>query len=172
MLILIQRPASAQCSTERGLLLCCVAAWLPNQLCRAEQSSPHHNTQYRSIIVFCAIFRFSQSIQFTLFSAPWKPEDQVKMSKIFNWEYFSFVTFDDAVAYKVSSDTNISLNVNYSSLHSMIQFWLPGSVGGASRDICPLHGLDAACEGTGRGGGEEGSNREKDQLWAGLPGSL
>ena len=23
------------------------------------------------------------------------------MSKIFNWEYFSFVTLDDAVAYKV-----------------------------------------------------------------------
>merc|ERR1712203_1348206 len=36
----------------------------------------------------------------TLFSALAKPEDQVNMSKIFNWEYFSFVTFDDAVAYK------------------------------------------------------------------------
>merc|ERR1712228_726245 len=26
--------------------------------------------------------------------------DHHRMSKIFNWEYFSFVTFDDAVAYK------------------------------------------------------------------------
>merc|ERR1711993_14040 len=25
---------------------------------------------------------------------------KIKMSKIFNWEYFSFVTLDDAVAYK------------------------------------------------------------------------
>ena len=52
----------------------------------------------------------------------------------------------------------------------MIQCWLSGSVGGASPDICPLHGLDAAGEGTWRGGGEERPNREEDQLWAGLPG--
>merc|ERR1711988_505381 len=53
----------------------------------------------RSIIV--RNFQISSlSVQFTLFSAPSTPEDQVNMSKIFNWEYFSFVTFDDAVAYK------------------------------------------------------------------------
>merc|ERR1711988_32986 len=53
----------------------------------------------RSIIV--RNFQISSlSVQFTLFSAPSTPEDQVNMSKIFNWEYFSFVTLDDAVAYK------------------------------------------------------------------------
>merc|ERR1712025_1271527 len=43
---------------------------------------------------------FSLPVQFTLFSAPSAPQNQVNMSKIFNWEYFSFVTLDDAVAYK------------------------------------------------------------------------
>merc|ERR1712045_684543 len=37
---------------------------------------------------------------FTQFYALALPEDQVNMSKIFNWEYFSYVTLDDAVAYK------------------------------------------------------------------------
>merc|ERR1712218_491042 len=54
----------------------------------------------RSIIVFCAIFRFSQPSPDYLAFGSLKTRRQVNMSKIFNWEYFSFVTLDDAVAYK------------------------------------------------------------------------
>ena len=73
------------------------------------------------------------------------------MSKIFNWEYFSFVTFDDAVAYKVGSFI-VKVIPQLSTILSA------GSVSGARPDIRPLGGLDAAGEGTGGGGDQEGSN--------------
>merc|ERR1711992_120072 len=39
-------------------------------------------------------------VYFVFGSLSTAPQNQVNMSKIFNWEYFSFVTLDDAVAYK------------------------------------------------------------------------
>ena len=70
----------------------------------AQATTPVHSTT-RSIIL--RNFQiFSLPVQFTLFSAPSAPQNQVNMSKIFNWEYFSFVTLDDAVAYKVGGDVN------------------------------------------------------------------
>merc|ERR1712050_410286 len=58
------------------------------------------STQYFSLFSVLRNFQIFSSQFTTLFSTLAKPEDQVNMSKIFNWEYFSFVTFDDAVAYK------------------------------------------------------------------------
>merc|ERR1712183_1102882 len=57
-------------------------------------------TQHAVLLSSAQFSDFLSPVLFALFSAPCKPEDQVNMSKIFNWEYFSFVTFDDAVAYK------------------------------------------------------------------------
>ena len=104
MLILIQLSFRA----ERGLSsVALLAGWVlaSKPAVQADWSSPV-TTQHAVLLSSAQFSDFLSPVLFTLFSAPWKPEDQVNMSKIFNWEYFSFVTLDDAVAYKVGGDVN------------------------------------------------------------------
>lgn len=77
------------------------------------------------------------------------------MSKIFNWEYFSYVTLDDAVAYKVRKK-HCKQVTGWPAVFCVDLHFSPGSVGGARRHIRPIPGLDAAREGTRGGGGQEG----------------
>ena len=70
------------------------------------------------------------------------------MSKIFSWEYFSFLTLDDGVVYKVE----ILLREGVGD----------GGVGGVDEGVCEgVGGVgggvgESVCEGVGGGDGEDG----------------
>merc|ERR1711953_903279 len=63
-----------------------------------QQSRALQHTQYYCDLRNFQIFSSQSSL--LSFRLPENQKTKSAMSKIFNWEYFSFVTLDDAVAYK------------------------------------------------------------------------